>query len=653
MKRIFLLLIVILSLANHSFSQEYSVKTKKAILHFEDALNFYRNHQYQNSIVSAEKALEKDSAFIEVYYLLADIYGIQIQYEKKIDALQKAINIDPQNNARPYIMLIQTQLHIGQYREAKKNLNIVKRLESGRMFTSYIDKYSVQCDFAINAIENPVEFTPVNLGNKINTKYDEYLPSLSADGQTLIYTVSLPRPGVTEILSQADTQEDFFIAMSDENGNRLQAKNMGPPVNTPANEGAQSVSPDGRMLFFTSCNNTQGTNLHGESYGSCDIFVSFKTADKWSKPQNVGRPVNSYWWDSQPCFSSDGKTLFFVSDRPGGHGGIDIWYAKLRDDGSWSEVKNAGKNINTIGDEQSPFMHPDNQTLYFSSNGHLGMGGSDLFISRRDSTGSFQKAQNLGWPINTHKEEFSLIVNAKGDKAYFAASYEQGMGGMDLYEFEMPVNNRPLPVTFVKGTVFDAISGKKLYSAFNIFELEKGDTVTSAFSDKNTGEFLICMPTGKEFALNVSKPGYLFYSQHFSLPPHSDSIKTYNIEIPLSPIIKGEKTILKNVFFDVDSYILKHESNAELDKAVNFIKNNPNITVEIGGHTDNTGSEPHNLKLSENRAKAVYQYFISKEVSPQSLTYKGFGSKIPISDNNTPQGRQDNRRTEIKIIDVR
>lgn len=652
MKRIIIFFVIVFSSLS-LFSQTYSVKNKKAISYFEEALRNYQAKSYYQSIYYAEKALKKDSKFVEVYYLLSDIYALQGRYQDKIDALKKAIGISPQRNAQAYILLAKAEIRLGKYKDAKAHLRLLKKLDTHNKFAGYTKKYDDICDFALQAIANPVNFKPINLGANINTKYSEYLPSVSVDEQTLIYTIALPRAGITEIKSQKDTQEDFYISKRDKNGIRMQSKNMGAPVNTIGNEGAQSISPDGRMLFFTSCNNKLGENLHGKSFGSCDIFVSYKEGNDWTKPINIGEPVNSYWWESQPSFSSDGKTLYFVSNRPGGEGGIDIWYAIKKENGTWGKVINAGKNINTAGDEQSPFIHPDNKTLYFSSDGLLGMGQTDLFVTRKDSLGKFQKPMNLGYPINTFNEEFSLILNSKGDKAYFSASYETGFGGMDLYEFEMPVNIRPNPVTYVKGVVYDVETDKKLSASFNIFDLLKGDTVTSSFSDKTTGEFLICIPSGNNFALNVSKEGYLFYSDNFVIPESKDSLQTYYLEIPLSPIKKGEKIILKNVFFDTDSYILKVESNVELDKTVIFLNKNSKIKIEIGGHTDNTGNEKHNKQLSKNRANAVYKYFISKGILAERLSFKGFASEHPIAKNTTKEGRSQNRRTEIKIIDLK
>ncbi len=652
MKTLFLLPIFLFVIATNSFSQDYSVKSKKAISLFEQALKTYESYNYDESIFFCESALEKEPNFIEVYYLLSDIYSEQRKYEKKIQVLKKAIEINPTKNANAYFSLSKAEMLTGKYSDAKIHLEQLRKLDNFKKFENEINENTILCDFALNLIANPVEFKPINLGENINSKFDEYLPAISADESKLIYTVSVPRNGIAEIKSQNDTQEDFFISIKDNSGVWLAAHNFGAPVNTEFNEGAQTISSDGKILFFTSCDNAVKQNAHGKSYGSCDIFVSYKKGNEWTEPENVGTPVNSYYWESQPSFSSDGKTLFFVSNRPGGFGGIDIWYCKKKSDGSWGKAVNAGKNVNTSKNEQSPFIHHDNKTLYFSSDGHLGMGRSDLFMCVKDSSGNFGIAKNLGYPINTWNEEFSLILNAKGNKAYFSASYPQGFGGMDLYEFDMPEIDKPEPVYYIEGVVYDSETLKKLKANFYIFDLTKGDTVTSSFSDDVTGEFLICIPQGK-YAFNVDKEGYLFYSQNFVVKKSDfETQNGYKLDVPLSPIKVGYVTILNNVFFDTDSYVLKPESNVELDKTYNFLIKNPNIKLEIGGHTDNTGNEQHNKILSENRAKSVYEYLILKGISAKRLSFKGFASQAPFTDNETEQNRALNRRTEIKVVGI-
>ncbi len=630
-------------------AQKYSTKSRKAIKYFEKSIKHYGNYSYGQALIDAKKAIKKDSNFIEVYYLMSDIFSSQKRYEEKINSLKKTISINPEKNKFTYLNLSKTELYIGRYSDALEHIIEFEKRKPNDKYLSEINNLKKKCLFAINAIKNPVKFEPQNLGNSINTNLDEYSPTLTVDEQALIYTVGVPKKGVTGVSSQKDIQEDFFISNKSDSGLWIVAKNMQKPVNTSGNEGAQSISPDGKILFFTSCDNMFGENFHGKSYGSCDIFYSIKTKKGWSEPENLGKPVNSRAWESQPSFSSDGRTLYFVSNRAGGKGKKDIWKSIKQKNGTWSEPENLGEKINTKNDEQSPFIHQDNKTLYFSSNGHTGMGKYDLFIVRKNTEGMWSSPENLGFPINTHEDQFGLIVNAKGDKAYFSSVYNKGYGGLDIYSFQLSEKNRPDEVSYTKGVVYDAETLRKLQAELELIDMESGEVFTESVSDAQTGEFLICLPIGKNYAVNVSKSGYLFYSGKFSLKNNSDSIVKYIINVPLLPIKKGKSIVLKNILFETDSYKFKKEAYIELNKLFNFLKNNNTLSAEIGGHTDNKGSREHNKKLSNNRARAVYEYLIKKGINNNRLSYNGYGQEIPIADNKTKIGRAENRRTELKI----
>ncbi|MCF6366257.1 MAG: OmpA family protein [Bacteroidales bacterium] len=629
-------------------SQNLSTKNKKAIEYFNKAYSYYNAYNYEKAIYWSEQAISKDKNFIEVYYLLSDIYDETKRPAYKILTLKKAIAINPQKSSMAYFTLAKTELSIGKYEDAKRHLLELKKHDTSGRYAPQTKNYIKRCDFGINAIKNPVNFKPVNLGKNINSEYNEYLPAITADEQTLIYT-RLIGSGKRYDDGTLEMQEDFFISEK-ENNTFKKATALGEPLNTIGNEGAQSISADGKTLFFTSCEYESGKSYHGKTYGSCDIFVSHKTGDNWSQPENLGAVVNSKYWESQPSFSADGKTLYFASNRPGGKGKIDIWKTELQEDNTWTKPVNLGNSINTKGHDQSPFIHYDNKTLYFASNGHLGLGKQDLFLSRKDSSGNFGKAKNLGYPINTFDEEVSLTINAKGNKAYYASSKKSKFGGLDLYTFELTPENQPHKVTYIKGIVYNAESVEKLDANIKLINLSNNSTVAQSISDKETGEFLICIPAGQDYAFNVSKEGYLFYSESFSLTKSSDSLKVYRFDIPLSPIRKGKKTILKNIFFEVDSYKLEEKSLSELEKLYSFLQTNQKLRAEISGHTDNTGNETHNKQLSLNRAKAVYDYLISKGISENRIIYKGYGSLLPIDTNNTEKGRKNNRRTEFKII---
>ena len=646
MKKI--IIISLLLISTQVYSQTLSSKNKKAIEYFNKALNSYNAYKYDKAVYWSEAALKKDDKFIEVYYLLSDIYGELKQPIRKILNLKKAIVLKPEKSTLAYYTLIKTELSIGKYEDAKRHSITLAKYDKTNKYTSQIKLFKKIINFGIKAMQNPVDFKPINLGKNINSEYNEYLPAISADEQTLIFT-RLIETGKRYYDGSKEMQEDFFISKNNNNNFTL-AKAIGEPLNSNGNEGAQSLSADGRTLFFTSCEYERGKSYHGKSYGSCDIFVSHKIGKNWSQPKNLGATVNSKYWESQPSFSADGKTLYFASDRPGGKGKIDIWKTQLNEDNTWNKPINLGDSINTKEQDQSPFIHYDNKTLYFASNGHIGMGKTDLFMAKIDSSQKITEVKNLGYPINTWDEEVGLCINASGENAYFASSKKSEFGGLDLYTFKLPEKIKPNKVTYVKGFVYDAENIDKLEAKIKLINLSSNKEVAQSMSDKETGEFLVCLPEGNDYAFNVSKKGYLFYSETFSLSRTSDSLKTYHFDIPLSPIRKGRKTILKNIFFNTNSYELQNKSYVELEKLLQFIQSNKNIKIEISGHTDNTGNENHNKQLSLNRAKSVYDYLIEKGISASRLSYKGYGSSMPIDKNNTEKGKQKNRRTEFKVI---
>jgi outer membrane protein OmpA-like peptidoglycan-associated protein len=649
--RIIIIAFVLIFITNsNSFSQKYSTKSAKAIKKFTEALDFYQHYQYSEAISSAKSALKSDSMFVEAYFLLSDVYGQIGDLTSEIKVLRKAVKLNPEFSKFAYINLSRVELETGQYVDAKTHISEFEKRNDIKDYSEEIKKVKIQADFGIYAESHPVEFHPKNLGPNINTKYDEYHPVVTADEQTLIFTVGLPRPGIDSVIYQTDTQEDFFISRKDTAGFWQKAIAFGAPLNTPRNEGAHTLTADGRIMYFTACEDATGYNPHGTCYGRCDIYKTEVKNNNWSKPENIGLPINTKYKETQPSISPDGRILLFASDRPGGKGGLDIWQSTLSDKGMWSKPVNLGDSINTSGDEVSPFLCADRKTLYFSSNGWTGLGKSDIFFSRKNAKGQWTKAQNLGYPVNTYADQTGLTINTKGNRAYFAADYKGGYGRQDIYEFEIPENLRPKPSVFVKGLVYDAKTNEKLYADFDLINLETKDTVYRSNSDAATGQFILILPLGENYALNINKKGYLFYSANFSLPKTADSIQIKYLDIPLSPIESGGTVVLKNIFFEFDKYDLKPESEIELEKLAEFLKTNPTVKIEIGGHTDNTGTKERNKILSTNRAKAVFDDLISRGIDKNRLTYKGYAETVPVATNDTPEGRAENRRTEFKIF---
>jgi outer membrane protein OmpA-like peptidoglycan-associated protein/Tol biopolymer transport system component len=496
-------------------------------------------------------------------------------------------------------------------------------------------------------MKTPTPFNPVNIGPEVNSDHHEYFPAITADEQTFLFTRNF-RPDKNN--PESHWQEDFYVSVKKEN-KWTTSQSIGKIINTPGNEGAPSLSADGQILFFVVCAGDEGYGLDRKGYGSCYIFYTQKTGEKWSKAYNAGAPINTKSWETQPSFSSDGRTLYFIRGSVDSEGikNDDIYVTYLQDNGDWSTPTPLPPYINSSGKEESVYIHPDNQTLYFASNGWVGMGGTDLYMCKRQANGQWGKPINLGYPINTWNDENSLLVNASGNVAYFASDRSGGMGGLDIYYFELDAKLRPEKVTYMKGKVYDKVTKEPLSAKFELIDLATGKTVILSTSNPGNGEFLVCLPANKNYALNVSRPDYLFYSQNFSLIEMPDN-KPYLMDIPLGKPTNDEIVRLDNVFFETNKYDLKPESKVELNKLVDFLKKNATLKIELRGHTDNVGDDKSNLILSDNRAKAVMEYLIANGIDKTRLAAKGYGETVPVADNGTTEGRQKNRRTEFKII---
>jgi len=645
MKKIVLLIhVLITTILAFSQTLQFSTANVKALKFFEKATKLDRTKNYDEALIYLKKAIAEDSAFVEAYEMSADIYHLKDDFHNEIVMYNNLLPLKNDSDAKLFLYLAEAQFNIGEYRQAEKNFKkalIVKGLTQRER--SELKRMVFVVQNAIKCTENPVPFNPQNMGANINSKYDEYWPSLTADNSTLMMTREIPRK-YPNAAGEIVGHEDIFVSKRNKNGNWDKAINLGPPINSPANEGAHTISFNGQFIFYTSC-------YKDDAIGRCDIYFSERIGDKWSEPRNIGKPINTKFWESQPCFSSDGRTLYFVSDRPGGYGNSDIWKSKLQDNGRWSEPENIGDSVNTKYDEASPFIHYDNKTLYFSSNGHSGLGQQDLFISRLNENGRWGKPQNLGYPINTFNDETGLFVSREGNNAFYASDRNEATG-KDLYTFELPDDVRPVKVNIVKGVVVDSKSNIKLKADFELSDLETSEIIAKTSSITGAGEYLVCLPINKDYGLNVSKKGYLFHSENFSLKNTQDVSKPYEINISLQTIEVGKKEVLRNIFFETDSYELRKLSMYELNKLIKFLNENPEVKIEIGGHTDNVGTEKYNKELSEKRAKAVYDYLLQNDINSNRLSYKGYSYSQPYTTNETSKGRAKNRRTEFKIIEI-
>lgn len=645
--------------------QEYSSSNKKAVKVYEAAQKCYETpdvktggFDLKGAELNLQKAIKLDPNFIEAYILLAQVCMEGGRVEESITHMRKVAEINPNFYPNNFLNLANAEYRLGYYEEALAHIN--KYLSFPRVpeeLKKKADKVKTNCEFAINMKKNPVPFNPVNLGPGVNTDRPEYFPTITGDDRMLLFTrlVADPNsPNRNPENPSEPAQEDFFFSIK--RGNVwTDSRSISSKINTVMNEGAPSLSSDGQTLIFTACE-LANDGYYGENrdgFGSCDLFVSFKNGKEWSMPRNMGQTINSQNWETQPSYSADGKTVYFIRgmrSKDGRRTG-DIFYAQMSKSGEWERPQRLSDVINTEGNEQSVLIHPDGQTLYFSSDGHPGMGGLDIYMSRRQPNGAWGTPVNLGYPINTHHEENSLLVSSDGKVAFFASDRPGGYGSLDLYSFELPEHLRPIYTTYAKGIVYDAKTKDPLEARFQLVDLSTGEIVVESYSNRGTGEFLVSLATNRNYAVRVEKKGYAFYSKNFSLAERKGETTPYQIDIPLSRITDpGTIVRLENIFFDLDKSSLRPESKIELDKFAEFLTQYPELKIEIGGHTDNRGDKVYNQKLSEARAKAVVDYLVGKGIDGKRLSWKGYGDTMPtVKDAQTEEQHQLNRRIEYTI----
>jgi outer membrane protein OmpA-like peptidoglycan-associated protein len=582
------------------------------------------------------KAVDSAPKWVDPLIKLGALTFQQGSYDQSKRYFQKALSLDSLGVPTIFFKLGEIAWIEKDYSQVEKNMSNFLQAEKIRPnLRTRAEKYLRDAKFLDQ--DPPVFATQIfALPATINTEALEYLPSLPAREDIMIFT------------RRVGGQEDFFISrFLDE---KWQQSVPLQQLNTPQNEGAHCLSADGKMLVYTACGKYDGL-------GSCDLYYSVFEGNKWSAPANLGPAVNSKHWDGQPSLSASGRTLYFSSERPGGKGGRDIWRIN-RKGGGWDLPVNLNA-INTPFNEEAPFIHAADEDLYFMSDGHPGYGGIDLFVSKKIDD-EFTSPQNLGAPINSNQDEGALHMTLDGTRAYFARAIPQENKAtpaqVDIYQFDVPKEIGPNPATFINLKTIDAISQASIQAVIKIVDLATGKAFMHALTDKN-GEMLVCLPAGKDLALNVSKDEYAFYSQHFNLldtstllRPQQLLVALHRIESISDTVAENSPVVLNNVFFESGSAKLLETSNFELENLALLLKYHNQIKIKILGHTDNIGSELDNQQLSEARAEAIYRYLLTKNVDRSRMSFLGLGESQPIAENDTEEGRQKNRRTEFILM---
>lgn len=597
--------------------------------------------KYPEAKEKLARLLKKYDDAYDLHYLDSEIDRGQGNYADAITALKRGLALEGRGATIAYKKVAELYTLNEDYAQAlhyyEHYHQAVQRAGRSEKLVEHAGQLAESARVVAQLTADPYPYAPEPLGPGVNTTHSlEYFPSLSVDGQHLIFTRRVNK-----------RQEDFYQSDRRPDGTWSVAVPL-PGVNTPMNEGAQTITADGNYLVFTGCGRTDGI-------GSCDLFFSERVGDRWSEAKNLGPTVNTRASESQPSLSRDGSLLFFASNRDGGQGGDDIYVSGRLPDGQWSRPMNLGPGVNTAGNDRYPFWAADNRTLYFTSTGRIGMGGADLFMTSVDANNNWQEPRNLGYPINTPGEETNLFIGLDGKRAYFS----KGVGeDIDIYTFELPEEARPAPATYVEVNVVDDRTGRPLVARVRLQAQQKAGVVTSKDTDQR-GRYLTVLPTGLDYGFSVEKEGYLFYSDRFMLAGEHSVSEPYQLDIRLQPIeentIAGAAEedgaiVLRNVFFETASDALLDLSTEELDRLVSLLAGQPGVDVEIAGHTDDVGSEADNQRLSERRAASVKRYLEQQGIAAERIRAIGYGESRPVATNDTEAGRASNRRTTFRLL---
>ncbi len=574
-------------------------------------------------------------------------------YVKVLEYFEKVVQLCPEYNLAIYFQMGRIYYTIEMYEQAvvafEKFLENTDRInpkdkETAEYLIPYAELYH-------NLYNNPVPFNPQPVPN-VSTSDEEYLATISPDNDFLLFTrrslVDVPQRygGKTN----KEFKEFFMISERQSDKNFDVGKPMPYPFNMSKGEGSPTVTVDNKYLVYTKC---EDIFIFDQQYYNCDLYYSEYINGEWTPGVNLGKNINrDDTWESQACISHDGQILLFTSDRPNGIDSIrnyDIYISTRDANGNWRPAQNIGKPINTPQNEKTPYLHSDNKTLYFSSTGHPGVGGYDIFISRLNENGTWSKPVNIGYPINSEEDDVGFFVSTLGDKAYFVTN--RFSNNHDICEFELHEEARPNKVLLVKGKVdFEPDNAADIRMQIQNVDNKKIDAVNV---DRNTGKYaFIISDTKHDYVLSAKQEGSVYDLQYIAskelISDGIQEIKDKNIK--LEAIEVGHSYKINDIYFETNSSELTEQSKNIIEVLLEFLNDNPSIHIQIQGHTDNIGQRKDNLILSENRAKEVYNYLIERYIDPTRLTYKGFADTKPVATNDTEEGRALNRRTVFIIL---
>ncbi len=625
-----------------------SITDSKARSLYEKAQSLYfKDRQPQQALLMWQQLIDKFPDYGDPYLRRGSLLVTLGDNANALQSYKTGLAKLPVEPARAgdYLLLGKLAAQVGDY--ATMRLAYTNYLATSPTNKAQVALAKLQlqnCDFAAEAMAHPTGPAPELLPAPINQFRDQYFPVLTADSKSLIFTVQRsPEKRYQE-------NEDVFISTVGADGTFGAPQSISPNINSRENEGTATISGDGNTLVFTSCGRPGGV-------GNCDLYISRRRGNQWTAPRNLGLLVNSKAWDSQPSLSADGRTLYFSSQRGGGLGGYDIYVSTVGADGSWTQARNLGAPINTAGDDLGPFIHASGTTLYYATNGLVGLGSSDIFRAELDDKGQWSTPRNLGYPFNTFANEASLYISSDNKRAYYTRADPPKPGdpagalpAIRIYGTEVPASVRARETsTYAQGRVFDAVTKQPLNAMVQLFDLGTNALTQQVYSDAENGQYTAVLNEGRAYAMYATAPGYLLRSLSFDYSSQQ-KFDPLTLDIYLDPAKSGRSAVLNNLFFDSNQAALKPRSRTELDRLVEFLRQNPTLRVEVAGHTDNVGTPVANLSLSQRRAQAVLGYLSGHGVPATRLRAHGYGETKPVTANDSEAHRAQNRRIELRIL---
>ncbi len=605
---------------------------KESLRHAQEFIN---NGRYKTAKKQLRHTIKIKEDFAVAHLELGRVLSELHEYEAATEAFENSFDLDNKLSRAAFFECGEAWFKLGEvekadyyyqkYQDGKGTNYANKKKESGLELT-YDERLAerlLNCEYISRLDTSWQHARPFLLEKNINTKHDEYLPTITSDGSQLVFT------------RQKQAGDEDIMTSEWKNDKWSKSRSFGSAINTGQNEGMAKFETHGRAFYFAGC-------MRSDTEGGCDIYKAVMNKGKVSEVQRVDGQLNSSDWDSQPSITCDGQLMFFSSSRDGGQGGADIWMSRLQADGEWGYPENLGPYINSPGDEEAPFISSDGQTLYFSSNGHPGQGDGDLFLARRQG-GVWSLPQNLGYPINSPAKELGFYVQGDGQTAYFASARPGGAGGLDIYRIALPTNLRPDPMVHLEGFVKNGDTGEGVSTTISIGrEAEKWQVKSD-----DDGWFFVCLPGDRGYSFQINQKGYQYLIEAEFLPAQ-DNAAPVQKELLLMPVAKPQFTTKPveikekriQFFFDFDSYQLNQNAVRELDKLTDFLKKETDWKVEVVGYADSKGDVDYNKILSEKRAGVIVDYLKNEGINIENVVRKEGRGSVKSKDADDTQFRR-------------